>query len=408
MTKPHTRRLPAHDLPWGGVEVDVVVSPVNPPTPEQVKARLLEVVRRDPNNPIGARMGRGRWHFVDAAELDAHIGSMIVDRRRDPTIAVTEVAERLLSDFEDVLPLRVMLGSSWSAVSRSHLLGDGVIGLMLNAVVLGADGAVDKLVEYTTRKQKRFPLARALLAYYGRHQVLRTLRSDRPSPPPGPEYAEPLQPFVMRAVLSDEAEADLLRFCEVAQVTEAVAIFSAIRKAIASVELLPDASGAVVLMDARGYLPDGTDVSGNFVEGVYLDAPTVLDAQRLKQALRFARKDGRVLASLTLTCARAWVVDRLRLRPSVPAGPPHPTLSLSHIAHLARIADIDWAGEPIAIALASTPHGIGSMSWNCGRLRGRMHLTAVCLLPASERARVQQALDLVAKRSASAVLSEAV
>lgn len=383
-------QVPVRDRTWQRFRTARAAGPLDVPDAEAVRDRLRALARRSPDHPVLGRLDGHR--LVPAGDLEAHLRSLVVEVPDD--LDADALAERLVADPHEELPLQLVLAPHAAGMDVAHVLADGATANGWFRWLLGDE------VPPPDAPDLRFPLLRAGLALAARPR--RAARAVLGAVPLAPPDERPHRPAAMGSVrvasaLVPVATLDAMRAWrdEHAPGTSAASVLMA-RTTAALAERIPLGPGVRVMMDARRYLPGERRVAGNFATGPYLDVdPT--DPVALGAAVSRAAADGTPLVLLAALTARNVVRGPGRA-PVTAGGPPRADVTLSHQGRL-DLSGLPWRDADDAVFVVA------------GRPAGPEAVT-VCFVPTPAGVHVTATagdgvLDAEAVRAAVASLSDA-
>jgi len=358
-----SRRLDARARMWLSVDNLRVIGPLHGITAGGLRDALVRLHAAHPGLAAVCRLDRAaaRWVPLCAAEFAAFSGRLVV-----PAGATADAVTHVLIDEPlGDRPLLLAVGGAFVGAKIAHAVGDGRIVNTLFPEIVAASAA-GRTPRPPFPAPVRLPLVRALLHHFGRHPARLVAAGGISRPPAGAGAAEPWQPDVRyRSARSAHALAAVRGWRDryAPGLSAAAVLFAAAPAALTRAGLPPKWPGAVVLVDARRYLPAGGTVDGNFSWGQYLRPADLTDPRAVHAALAAELATGRPLAMLALRTAR------LALRPDRPAtasrvsARPQPELTLTHIGRLDGYLDVPWAGPPeehrnISVPTTSGPEAV--------------------------------------------------
>ncbi|HKS99006.1 MAG TPA: hypothetical protein VJT31_05685, partial [Rugosimonospora sp.] len=156
--------------------------------------------------------------------------------------------------------------------------------------------------------------------------------------------------------------------------------------------------GAVVLVDARRYLPAGRGADGNFAWGLYLRPASLTDPRAIQDELARELSTGSALAMLALRTGRLLVAPGHREAPlphRVPARP-RPRFTFTHLGRLDGYRDLPWAADPARRRNISVPSTSGpdAVTVSLSELAGVLHVNVSFHRSTFDPERVRAATEL--------------
>lgn len=352
-----------------------------------------------------ARMWRGVDHLrvfgpfegITAEGLRAASAAPVLEAPPDAD-AVTRL---LIGEPLGERPLVLATGGGYVGARIAHTVGDGrVVNTLFPALIRAAVTGTGPRPPVAA--PVRLPLICALLHHFGRHPAA-LLRAGRISRPPRSSgVGAPWTPDIRyRSVRSATALGRVRAWRDryAPGLSAAAVLFSAAPVALTRAGLPPKWPGAVVLVDARRYLPDGATVDGNFSWGQYVCPADPIDPRSVHAALAAELDSGRPLAMLALRTARLALRSPAAgpvplpppvplprppppLPPPVPVAaarqPARPELTLTHVGRLDGYADLPWAGPPDGYRNISVPTTSGpeALTLSFSELAGALYVNA--------------------------------
>jgi hypothetical protein len=372
---PRSARLSSRERVWLPLEYVRTIGPLRGVTVEGLRAALIGLHANDPTHPLVCRLDRqrARWVPMTRSEFAAFhrgaVGESVVGAGDGGPEALTQ---RLLDEPRGWHPIRILLDGPYVAMKASHAMGDAdPVNRLLRAVVLAAaNGRAGVPPPLTT---SRLALTRALARHFGRdpRRLVAGLRINRPpsSPPLGEGQGVTWAPrLAVRSARSTAALAQLRiwRDAYAPGVSTAALTFAAFNTALFHCGLASERPGAVVLTDARRYLPAGLTAGGNFCWGPYLEPDSLLDPRAIHQALRSELATGRIMTMMALRECRLALTGA----PGMPAPyptrvrrDPQPELTFGNQGRHDVLADLPWDAAPgervnMSAPTLSAPEGI--------------------------------------------------
>jgi hypothetical protein len=251
----------------------------------------------------------------------------------------------------------------------SHALGDAdPVNRALRAVVMAAwQGRAATPPPAATAK---LALTRALVRHFGRdpRRLAAGVRVNRPpnNLPLGEGQGVVWAPQLTVRSAAALAQLRTWRDAHAVGVSTAALTFAAFNAALLHSGLSSERPGAVMLADARRYLPAGASVGGNFCWGPYLTPDSLLDPRAISRALRAELTTGRIMTMMALRECRLALTGA----PGMPApyptrrrADPRPELTFGNQGRHDVLADLPWAADPderinMSAPTLSAPEGI--------------------------------------------------
>jgi len=374
-----SRRLALRDRAWLAVDNLRVIGPLSGITVAGLRDSLVRLHDAQPAYHPVSRLDRSalRWVPLSRPDFSRFCADLVVpvpaplSAGSDPAGAVTRwLVDEPLRDR----PLLLAGCNGFVGAKISHGLGDGRVVNTLFPELLRATAA-GSVPRPPFPRPVRLPLLRALVHHFGRHPA-RLRQAVRVARPPAPEVSTvDWRPDVRyRSVRSGTALAEVRAWRDryAPGVSAAAVLFAAAGTALTRYGLTPRWPGAVMLVDARRYLPDGATVDGNFSWGQYLCPTDRGDPRAVHESLTAELDSGRPLAMLALRTARLAVPPgRLAVPPGSAPAPaarrvstePRPELTLTHIGKLDAYTDLPWTGpvegyRNISVPTTSGPEAV--------------------------------------------------
>jgi hypothetical protein len=399
------RRINVHDLDFADVPSGVVYGPLEVASPDAVRDALRRFAAGYPDHRLFASVERTRsgahWARRSPAELDALCASMVtaVQPDPDPDAMLATICD---FTFDRGAFAHYWVGDTFIATARSHLLGDAHIAYVTPLIVRTAAG--EPLPDLPTAPDRRMPLTRAALSWYGRHprRLVDSLVAPRPRPQRSDESVVVPRRWRFTAVgrtVPRHATAALRAWREQhgSQASTAntwsAAIWAAFRDAGT-----PFASpGFRTLVDARRYLPAGTTVTGNFSSAIYVEPTDPGDPAAVEAALRRNLDSGRPLLAMAASGLKHALPARRASRlPDAQAVDRRPTLTISFVGRRRDYEELPVDREHVYHYSAAGPEGPSGITVICSIVHDRMALSASFCEDVVDRALVVAALDALA------------
>jgi hypothetical protein len=396
-------RVRARDRGWLGLDSLRVVGPFEGVAADGLRAALAGLHAARPDHPAVCLIDRRatRWVRLSAGEFAGHAATAVVTvdvpPGEDPADLVTRY---LLGTPLDHRPLLLAVAGGHVGLKVSHAVGDGrVVNALLPELIQAAAGHVPTAPDPAPAA----PVARAVLHHFGRHpgRLFRALPAARP--PVTGAATVPWRPdaaYVSVRSATALGEIREWRDAHLPGVSATAIQFAAMAAALRRCGLPAGGPGAVVLVDARRYLPAGRGADGNFSWGLYLRPDELTDPRAVHRALVGELASGSALAMLALRAGRMLVTAH---RPGpvprrVPARP-RPRLTFTHLGRLAAYRDLPWACEPgrrrnISVPTTSGPEAV-TVSFS--DLAGVLHLNVSFHRSTFDPAAVRRAAQLVCR-----------
>ncbi|MGV0835523.1 hypothetical protein [Mycolicibacterium thermoresistibile] len=282
-------------------------------------------------------------------------------------------------------PLEVLICGDYLVVDYSHGLGDGTLGALLPAVLLGYDAGATAL----SARLPRWAPVPALLRHFALRprrvgQLMRMRRSGPPAHAVHPTRCITDWESARRSVtayMDAGAVAELRAWTSVhcPDATNAAVTLTLLTAALRSAGVPLDEE-ITVLVDCRRYLgPENRGRHGNFAVGIPIHAPPGCAPDSIATQLRAAIESGRPLARLCVAELKARL-DR--------SGPPRRTrhvdvgdrvrLTVSDLGRLTLFDHVRWrsgGAPPQAIAYVE-PDGPDAIDLEVAELLGARTFTA--------------------------------
>jgi hypothetical protein len=421
---PHgSQRLVARDRTWLAVDSLRTCGPLHGVTVSGLRDALVRLHEEQPALRCVSRLDRAavRWVPLSSADFAGFVESLVVPvdtRGPDRPDAVTRW---LIDEPLGERPLLLAVADGYVGAKISHALGDGrIVNTLFPELIRAAVGRRPARPPFPA--PVRLPLVRAAMHTFGRHPG-RLVRGARITRPPVSEDAGPWLPWkpdvMYRSVRSPAALADVRAWRDryAPGLSAAAVLFAATPVALARCGLAPKWPGAVVLVDARRYLPVGATVDGNFSWGQYVVPTDLGDPRAVHEALRTELGTGRPLTMLALRTGRLALSALSALSRTPDPGPvpdriparPRPELTLTHIGRLDAYVDLPWTGPAakhrnISVPTANGPEGI-TVSFS--ELSGALYVNVSFHASTFDPAAVSHAVELICHHPVGLVTSPA-
>lgn len=425
-----TTRVPVVDWAWRNYRYVLCIGPVVGLDADLLRARLARVVVEHPDCRALFRVDHldRSWGPVTPADADRHVADVV---REDPRLGlpggVEDVVTGLMNAPTGPVPVVLVVGAGYLAVSIDHLVGDGVALrelvpwlVLLGTTPLGEDGelppppmATSGVAPYRVALRHNLNRSTALPAL---RSAVRTYRARRRGPAEG---AEPFvrvpgsRPVVEVAVVEREV-ADLYRDWRRrnAPGVSAAMLLTALAWAAARAEGVEGAgSPPSMVLDLRSYLPRRSVVAGNFVGNLTLPTGTVCHPSAVRDAavdlmagkspllIGGAEMGVNLLEGAVKEAAHALLRHgRSHRVPSREAPYAYRALVLNYTGRHRAYDTLPWCpGTPAVSVEAPGTDSPGVTCVNMSEVAGRFHLTALLHESATSRAAVRRALDLLAR-----------
>lgn len=371
------RRMGARDRGWLDVDHLRVLGPFVGVSRADVRAALAGMQAAQPSNPAVCLVDRSgaRWVSMSPAGFEAYSQELVVEldapagSDRD---AADAVARYLVDSPLGARPLLLAVCRGVVGAKISHAVGDGrLVNTLLPELIAAATQR--RAARPPLAAPARLPLARAALHHFGRHPsrlggALSKARSAaHPPAVPGTGETRPWRPDV--AYVSQGAPTALpairaWRDAHAPGVSAAAVLFAATAVAFDRCGLPPRWPGAIVLVDARRYVPGGLTVAGNFSWGQYLSPGDLTDPRQVYDALKTQLSTGRALAMLALRAGRMVLAPGgTAPLPATVAAKPRPELTYTHVGRLDAYQQLPWATpadrrQNISVPTTSGPQAV--------------------------------------------------
>jgi hypothetical protein len=356
--------LAVRDRAWLAMDNLRVIGPLAGITVAGLRDALVRLHDARPAYHPVSRLDRSglRWEPLSRPDFSRFCHDLVVPVPLGfpgPDGAADAVTRWLVAEPLADRPLLLAVCKGFVGAKISHGLGDGRVVNTLFPELLRAT-ATGSVPRPPFPNPVAFPTLRALAHHFGRHpaRLRHALRVVRP-PVSTVDGRVPWHPEVRyRSVRSGTALAEVRAWRDryAPGISAAAILFTAAVSALTRCGLTPRWPGAVVLVDARRYLPDGATVDGNFSWGQYLCPTDLTDPRAVHDSLTAELDSGRPLAMLALRTAR------LALRRPAPVPPipgvspdPRPELTLTHIGKLDAYTGLPWTGPVGAYRNISVP-----------------------------------------------------
>ncbi len=410
MSSPTThRRLPARDRGWLGVDNLRVLGPFAGVGATGLRDALVGMHADRPTDPAVCLLDRAgiRWVPLSAPDFATFADRLVVpvdDPGGDDRAAADAVTRHLVDASLGDRPILLATCRGFVGAKISHAVGDGrVVNTLFPELIRAA--AEGRAARPAFPPPTRLPAARAVLHHFGRrpHKLLRALPVARPPAAASSAASVPWQPDVAYTSMgSTHARAAIRAWRDEAMpgVSAAAVLFAATAVALRRCDLTPKWPGAVVLVDARRYLPPGGAVNGNFSWGHYLRPADLTDPRAVHEALTGELAAGGALAMLALRTGRLLLTPARRGHAGVPApvvAAPRPELTLTHVGRLDAYTDLPWTApadrrENISVPTTGGPEAI-TVSFT--ELAGVLYINASFHRSTFDEAAVERAMRLV-------------
>lgn len=399
-----SRRMATRDRGWLGVNHVRVFGPFRDVNAARLRAALIRLHAAQPATPAVCRLdsASARWAQMSTAAFTA-FGPALVEEidagNADPAAAV---AARLIDVELGDRTLVLVTCDGFIGAKIAHAVGDGrVINVLIPELIRSA--AADRAPQLPDVQSSRMPVARALARAFGA-RPLRLLRALRFGRPPGAHPGDATvgwRPDVGYAWgRSSRAIGDVRAFRNrhLPGVSVAAVLFAAVASAFDECGLERRWPGAVIMVDARRYLPPSIAVSGNFAWGQYVRPTDLTDPKAVHHALVQQLDSAAPLLMIALRTGRlALAPGQRRSSPTVVASQPRPELTITHIGRLDAYADLPWAASPEQRSNFSVPttHGPAAITISISELAGTMYLSASYHRSTFAPDVIQRVMDLV-------------
>jgi hypothetical protein len=402
------RRLPARDRGWLGVDNLRVLGPFAGVDVTRLRGALVGMHADRPGDPAVCLLDRAgiRWVPLSATDFATFADRLVVpvdDPGGDDRAAADAVTRYLIDTNLGDRPILLATCRGFVGAKISHAVGDGrvVNTLFPELIRAAADG---RPARPAFPPPTRLPAARAVLHHFGRRpdRLLRALPVARP-PSSAASGSGPWRPDVAYTSMgSAHALAAIREWRDQAMpgVSAAAILFAATAVALRRCDLTPKWPGAVVLVDARRYLPPGGAVNGNFSWGHYLRPADLTDPRAVHEALTGELAAGGALAMLALRTGRLLLTPARRGHASAlapVAAAPRPELTLTHVGRLDAYTDLPWDApaegrQNISVPTTSGPEAI-TVSFT--ELAGVLYINASFHRSTFDEASVARAMGLI-------------
>jgi hypothetical protein len=385
-------RVGARDRGWLGLDSLRVLGPFDGVTAAGLRAALAGLHAHRPQHPAACLLDRrtARWVRLSTEDFAAHAAASVLAVEDSAGSGQADgddadvLTRHLLGLPVDHRPVVLAVRGGFVGAKISHAVGDGrAVNVLLPELIRAA--AAHRPASPPPAAPAAFALPRAVLHHFGRHpaRLLAALPAALPAgrPPvtvaatvpwrPDPAYASVRSPAAL-------AEIRAWRDRHLPGVSGAAIQFAATAAALERCGLPARGPGAVVLVDARRYLPEGRGAAGNFSWGLYLRPARLTDPRAVHDALAGELSAGSALAMLALRAGRLLLAPAPRAGavPGHITADPRPRLTLTHVGRMDSYLDLPWAVEPARRRNISVPTTSGpeAVTVSLSELAGVLHL----------------------------------
>jgi hypothetical protein len=302
-------RLPRRDRAWCGNEMVWGLAGIPLPPIDELRLALVDAARSDPAQRYFRTLDPGTgWSTVPDAGYDRFSQELVTGGDVIPDSLTDALATERLIPLRG-LPFRLVLGNDCVMLHYNHSLGDvASIWPLFLAMINPA-----QLRAYTTHSTPNDPLLTAMWHTFARNprRLIAVLRSRRTAIPIREIESEraPAEDLRITYRRSDEGFRRRLRDLRVAEApgasTPGYLLMRAIRTA--NQQGLRPFPGAMVLADARRYLPSRTFTDGNFAAAGYVNFDDPLDATEVSRRIGEYADSARPLLTLAAMTVAAPV-----------------------------------------------------------------------------------------------------
>lgn len=363
-----TTRFPiaAVDRLGAGGHVLSVFGPVALPSREALVDALWRIASLGPDARLGLRATGARdWAFT-LEGLRERCERMVVEAPELEDVTAAEAIELLVDRIEPGLPVLVLLAGERLLTVFDHGVVDARFTTRLPATLIDVARGGD-LPTWLSADNAGRPLWRAFVETFAKHpsRVLTLLRARRVESSVVP-VAEPVDRPVIdwtgsTSVVAASGTRESFRGLHTwlrrrdESVSFGAGAIVALRAALAA-EGLRLAADSEMVYDVRGYLPSGTEVTGNFVTGVPVTGGDDLVA--VDQSIAQTTDSGRPLAALMAGAVKESLRPGRHESPDTTPAHARAHVVVSNLGVNRPLQSLPWIRDGRTIEAVSAVHPI--------------------------------------------------